>query len=37
MSLHTIIGSRQNYHLSVEAITSTIEEHSSFDYEIMTN
>jgi hypothetical protein len=37
MSAHTIIGSRANYLLSVEATTSTLEEHSSFDFETVTH
>lgn len=36
MSAHRIIGSRQNYYLSIDATTSTLEEHASFDYEAIT-
>ena len=36
MSAHRIIGSRQNYLLSVDVTTSTVEEHNSFDFEAMT-
>lgn len=36
MSAHRIVGSRQNYLLSVDATTSTVEEHTSFDYEAIT-
>jgi hypothetical protein len=36
MSAHRIISSRQNYYLSVDATTSTVEEHNSFDYETIT-
>lgn len=37
MSAYTIIGSRSNYHLEVEATTSVLSEHNSFDFETMTN
>lgn len=36
MSAHRIIGSRQNYYLSIDVTTSMVEEHTSFDYETIT-